>query len=46
VPVPRGGWDEASDVSTTGNGKTNAKSRTGRAISANMPLNMFDVGRR
>jgi localization factor PodJL len=46
VPVPQGGWDDA-----TTSAPQPAKSRTTRAISANipsasLPMNTFDIGRR
>ena len=44
VPAPRGGWDEVNDAPPAANGKSS--SRAGRAISAHMPLNTTDVGRR
>jgi localization factor PodJL len=46
VPVPHGGWDEASRATPVAHGKSQAKTRTKPAVSANRPLNMADVARR
>jgi localization factor PodJL len=54
VPVPHGGWDEASSATPMARGsaatpatqKSQVKTRAPRAVSANQPLNMADFARR
>jgi localization factor PodJL len=42
VPVPRGGWDNATNAAPP----ARTKPHSARAVSANMPLNTSEVGRR